>query len=154
MLQKGKAHLRRAALSGDRSYSSCCILHIQYIHVRAYTCKLFQGHASPHGSPPPPPLSASDSEGGEDETLEPGPSTENLALDADAESSHTSSSDRAKSISSKATSRASSKASSKATLRASTVKDDSSSPDASTIGQSVPLDLDQGKFFWELFNEF
>lgn len=112
----------------------------------------FQGRVSPHGSPPPPPLSPSDSEGGEEEPSVQATSTENLAAEADAESTHstlehTSSSDQAKSASSKATSRASSsKASSKATSRASTVKDDSSSPDASTIGQSVPLELDQGNF--------
>ena len=79
-------------------------------------------------------------------TMEPGPSIENLVPDTDAEGSHTSSSDRAKSVSSKGTSRASSKA----TSRASTAKDDSSP--GSTIGQSVPLDLDQSMFFESLWD--
>ena len=87
--------------------------------------------------------------------MEPRPGTENLDQDADIESSRsTSNSDPAKSASSKATSRASSKASkasSKATSRASTVKDDSASPDPSTIGQSIPLDLDQGEILFVNF---
>ena len=76
--------------------------------------------------------------------MEPGPSLENLIPNIEAEGSHTSSSDRGKSVSSKGTSRASSKATSRGSSL--TAKEDSS-PDASTIGQSVPLDLDQSRFF-------